>query len=614
MGLSSTLSNALAGMNTSQRGIDVVSRNVANAGTPGYHKQSLAVGDTTRGTSTQVRTLALERAFTQALEKQHLGAVSDASFYGIQAQFMDRLQMHLGMPGDANSLDTLYASFENALQSMATNPNDLTTRADVLNTAQAMVEQLNGLTGAVQEMRQEAESQISNSVSEINRQLTSLSDVNVRILDLSQDEAARLALMDERDRLVASISELVDVKASYRGDGTVALMTESGVGILDVEPSHFKFNSGGTLNPGKLYSSDPDENGVGTLTLQTPSGLELDLVAKDLLNSGRMAAMVQLRDETLVSVQDQLDEIAAGIAQALSTVMTEGTAVGGGGGGVPAGFELDLSTVAPGNSVALNYTDSNGTHAVRLVHSEDGTTLPSPNAAGETVIALDLSDQAAAAAALNAQLGPDITFSDEGGGILRAMDDGGVTSTMASMTGYAAASGPQSGAMALNLFMDANDAAFTNSVDGTDQKVGFAGRIQINSAVAADSGLLVKYDAGTSMGDPARPTFLLDALKSTQFVSEKVTSLSNGGVRLTGTARNMIAQMINHQGNMVSNAQSQDQQHKLTLESVKTKMNAEYGVNVDEEMARLIELQNAYSASARVVSTVQELIDALMRM
>ncbi|HCO55277.1 MAG TPA: flagellar hook-associated protein FlgK, partial [Pelagibacterium sp.] len=51
-----------------------------------------------------------------------------------------------------------------------------------------------------------------------------------------------------------------------------------------------------------------------------------------------------------------------------------------------------------------------------------------------------------------------------------------------------------------------------------------------------------------------------------------------------------------------------------TLQSITTRMSAEYGVNVDEEMARLMQLQNAYSASARVVSTVQELIDALLAM
>ena len=41
-------------------------------------------------------------------------------------------------------------------------------------------------------------------------------------------------------------------------------------------------------------------------------------------------------------------------------------------------------------------------------------------------------------------------------------------------------------------------------------------------------------------------------------------------------------------------------------------METEYGVNLDEEMARLMELQNAYSANARVVSVVKELLDALL--
>jgi flagellar hook-associated protein 1 FlgK len=43
MGLSVSLSNALSGMHATQRGLEVLSRNVSNAGTPGYHKQSVAV-------------------------------------------------------------------------------------------------------------------------------------------------------------------------------------------------------------------------------------------------------------------------------------------------------------------------------------------------------------------------------------------------------------------------------------------------------------------------------------------------------------------------------------------------------------------------------------------
>src|SRR5690606_13166201 len=248
--------------------IDVVSRNIANQGTPGYHRQSLVIQETAFGTSAQVRATTLSRAFNEALEKQHLVAVSSAGYSHVRASYLDRLQMHLGQPGDANSLDTLYSGFENALPSLAANPNDVTTRAAVINSAQQLVEQRNTLNGAVSEMRRETELQIGNAVSELNRQLNQLSDINVRILDLSQDQQARLSLMDERDRLVASISEQVDVRASYRADGTVALMTESGVGILDVEPSQFEFNAAGPMAD--------SSSAVGQLTLRTPSGLQMD--------------------------------------------------------------------------------------------------------------------------------------------------------------------------------------------------------------------------------------------------------------------------------------------------------------------------------------------------
>jgi flagellar hook-associated protein 1 FlgK len=43
------------------------------------------------------------------------------------------------------------------------------------------------------------------------------------------------------------------------------------------------------------------------------------------------------------------------------------------------------------------------------------------------------------------------------------------------------------------------------------------------------------------------------------------------------------------------------------------KFNTTSGVNIDEEMAHLLTLQNAYAANARVMSTVKEMFDALLR-
>ena len=45
----------------------------------------------------------------------------------------------------------------------------------------------------------------------------------------------------------------------------------------------------------------------------------------------------------------------------------------------------------------------------------------------------------------------------------------------------------------------------------------------------------------------------------------------------------------------------------VVLNTLQKKMSTTSGVNMDEEMAHLLSLQNAYSANARVMSTVNEM-------
>ena len=50
----------------------------------------------------------------------------------------------------------------------------------------------------------------------------------------------------------------------------------------------------------------------------------------------------------------------------------------------------------------------------------------------------------------------------------------------------------------------------------------------------------------------------------------------------------------------------------VVFNSLQARFNDVSAVNIDVEMANLLNLQNAYAANARVVSTVKEMIDALM--
>ena len=88
----------------------------------------------------------------------------------------------------------------------------------------------------------------------------------------------------------------------------------------------------------------------------------------------KLGAYVQMRDTILPQAQNQLDELANQMSQALSNQTTSGTAVTSGS---QAGYSVDVGSVLPGNIVQLTYTDSsNVQHTITIVSLGAGGTLP----------------------------------------------------------------------------------------------------------------------------------------------------------------------------------------------------------------------------------------------
>ncbi len=96
------------------------------------------------------------------------------------------------------------------------------------------------------------------------------------------------------------------------------------------------------------------------------------------------------------------------------------------------------------------------------------------------------------------------------------------------------------------------------------------------------------------------------------FASSQTRMTDSSSFRLGGTVNDLIAQTMNYTGAVAASAIGEDDTRQLTLETLDQRMTSEYGVNVDEEMARLMELQNAYAANSRVISIVQDLLNRLM--
>jgi flagellar hook-associated protein 1 FlgK len=609
MGLGVTLSNALSGMRTSQSGLEVLSRNVSNAGTPGYHRQSLNIVDQVSGSA---RATGVERAFSQSLQVHYTDALSAAGQSGALATTLDRLQAAFGKPGDAGALSTMFSSFYNAMQALETSPDSYAARANVMAQAEAMASRLNTLTRDVQTLRQDTEAQMASSVETLNRALTGLQQINQRLGDLSQDDATRASLLDQRDRLVSQVAEQLDVQVDYRSDGSVALMTRTGVGLLDVKAASFSFEPAGTLSAEKQFSYDSGQSNVGRLILTTSSGTKIDLVQQNVLQSGKLAGLVELRDTLLVNAQDQLDEIAAALAQAFSTVTTQGAPESSGGRN---GYSIDLAPLRAGNDFTLSYTQGGVAKSLKVVNVADPGKLPLDyvDANGTRVVGADFSAGGAAVAlAVQGALGSGFAVS-AAGSTLTVLDDGAANTTdVGGLVSHATATATQ-GELGLSLFVDGG-ADFTNSLDGRGQKLGFAGRIAVNPALVTDNTLLVKSSGTTSLADATRPTYLLEQLDGMRFASGQSGPAQAGSFRLGGTLADLIAQSMDYVGGMSAAATSENDTQQLTMETLQQRLDSEYGVNVDEEMARLMELQNAYAANSRVIAVVQELMNRLMEL
>jgi flagellar hook-associated protein 1 FlgK len=615
MGLSVTLSNALSGMRVGQSALDTLSNNVANAGTPGYHRRSVSIIDSVGVNSTYAREGQLTRTFSQSLQQHYTRATGESGFSSVKASFLDRVQTLFGKPGTTGSVDSAYNAFESALAAAATSPDSYANRADLVQKAEGLAGTLNRLTSDIQSLRQETESRLSNSVDTINNQLQSLEKVNLRLADQGIDPTSRATLLDQRDRLVEGLSQQMDLRVSYRGDGTVSLMTRSGVGILDVKASVFSCESAGALSASSRFSPNDAVSGVGKLTIMTPAGLEIDLVKQNVLSSGELAGLIELRDQSLVEAQDQLDEIASSLAKAMSTNVTTGTQVTSGASN---GYEVDLANVRNGNEFTFKYLQGGAEKNVRVLRVDDTSKLPIDyiDANGARVVGLDFSGGAASVAAqLQGKLGTSLSVSSPSGTMLRVMDDGAAgTTDMLSLQTRTTATGLQNGGLGFSLFVDTNNADYTDSLDGVGQKLGFAGRISVNQAVVNDNKLLVQYTGTTPLGDQSRLNQIVSNLDGMRFAGAEGSSGTTASFRLGGTVADIISQTINYQGNAAASAISDSETQEMTLDALTQRLDSEYGVDVDEEMARLMELQNAFAANARVMSVVQELMDSLMQL
>lgn len=630
MGLSSILSIAGSGLRITQANLDIVSRNIANADTPGYTKKTIGQENLFSGSvSFGARETAITRAVDKFLQSRLWTETAALSSVEVRRDFLERLDQLFGAPGGAGGLDTIFNEFTSSLQDLTTTPELYSTREDVVTSAQLLTQQLQQLTGEIQALRQLAEDSISQAVVDINEALSQLARINQTLGVESSRGSPPADLLDERDKFINQIADFLELRVVEGANGTVSLFTKSGNALLEGTPVQLVFDHHGDITAGSLYSTVDADRGVGTIKIVSSNGYQIDLIRNGILDSGRLGALIELRDTTLVESQAQLDELAHGMALAMSSKTVAGSAATS---GTQLGFDIDTAGLLAGNSISLNFTTTppGSTQSVTVLRVDDPSILPLTNDAtpdpNDIVIGVDFSGGlAAVAATLNTALdaagvlGNGITVSAPGGTTLRFLDDTGVgdTTVINSASATITSTAVEDDGSQLPLFVDggASPNSYTGALGFGGQKIGFAGRIMVNQQVIQNNELLVRYSTSpqTPLGDTTRPFELLNRMTTQSFTFSPDSGVGQAANPFKADFGSFVERIVSIQTGRADDAAREYAAKDIVVTSLRDKFNDQTSVDINEELSALIELQNTFAANARVIQAVDELLEALFR-
>ena len=382
MSITASLANATSGLTAASRAAQLVSTNVANAMTEGYARRELELSTRyTGGGSSGVQVDGVRRLVDEFTIRERRLADAEVGFTGSTLEFNEDLLRLVCEPGATGSLTDLQSEFEAALISAVSRPEQSTRLAAVLSAANAVADKLNDIGDGIQTLREDADREIGRQVAHLNNTLNQIQTLNNDIMRLNPASSGYADLLDQRQRLVDGISDLVPLRQFVRDNGTIALYTTNGAALLDGQAAKIAFQPTDPITPDMTAQS-------GALSRLAINGVFIDAGDPNApLAGGRLAALFVIRDTQAISAQAAVDDIARDLIARFETPGLDPTlAPGAPGLFTDAGAALNTSnTIGLSTRIHINaLVDPSAGGAIWRLR--DGLGATSPGSVGEASI------------------------------------------------------------------------------------------------------------------------------------------------------------------------------------------------------------------------------------
>ncbi|MES0868738.1 flagellar hook-associated protein FlgK [Pseudovibrio sp. SCP19] len=314
MSLTSAMLTAQSSIAARSAEMAIASRNVANVNNPGYSRQEAVVQNIVSDTGSVVYVSHASRMVNQAAFKATLKTGSAAIASGSYANMLDQLNPSGQVPF-GTSIASGIGTLGEAIVSYGNDPSNQVLGQSVVNSATALVDDIKQSSESLKETRLEADAAMGRAVDNINNILSDLEEVNGKIVTGSNAGQDVNSLMDQRDEMLRVLSEEIGITVLDQENNGVAVYTDSGVTLFEKVAREVSFETSLSLGSGEVGKNIL----VDGIAVAGPG-------ATMPVSGGAIAGYAKIRDDTLVTMQTQLDEAAEALVDAFQETQPGGTA------------------------------------------------------------------------------------------------------------------------------------------------------------------------------------------------------------------------------------------------------------------------------------------------
>ena len=590
-GLLDTFTISKRGLNVQQSNINTSSHNIANANTVGYSRQRSVI-QTTRpfggasrfdtctvgqvGTGAEVT--AIQRVRDQFLDYQVRSKTTESGALNIKYQYLYQAENILNDSSDAGIQNALNEFFD-AFQEISKAPEKTSNRDVAISQAAALADMINSKYTQLEKKKSDAQSLLTQNVAEINGILDSINSLNKQISSIAAIGMTPNDLMDQRDNLLDELSAKFGINVDRDSRETINLTTTEKQDSINI----------GGKDVDKLVSSSPNDeyirfSAIDSVEVKDDGNGNYSLTVKynklgDDTNQGTFTIPCGSKAEA-ESRQNELLESRIIITDSDGNIRDDAGNVVADGGNV--GFDK-----------------------LNMLKVTEGEIAGNQKAQKEMQTAMDELDKLAAGFAY----------------AVNAIQTGSINGQNALTTEL--------------IFVNKDGAKDANGNANSDIGIN-AKNISINAKMKKDSSLLICGENITDVsGDKAGTRALAIANLSNMKMDfskvtvndnmERNTFLTAAGVgfktgsnlELEGstsgsTAKDKYISITNTLGTSIKTTKESLTSVAGELESYEEQRLSVSGVSLDEEMTDLITFQHAYQANAKMINTVDQLLDVVI--